>query len=144
MEKKRAQASMEFLMTYGWAILAAVLAVGVLAYYGVFSPGNTLPNICTLNAPLGCDEYQVNSTGAIVIVRNGAGTSIDVSNFGVTGCTPDATSQTIPDGGTYSYYLPCASLTVGEKFSGDVQVTYTRAGKTLDEVSTGDIRAEVR
>ncbi len=30
--------AMEFLMTYGWAILAAIIAIGVLAYFGVFAP----------------------------------------------------------------------------------------------------------
>ena len=36
MHNKRGQAAMEFLMTYGWAILAAITAIGVLAYFGVF------------------------------------------------------------------------------------------------------------
>ena len=36
---KRGQAAMEFLMTYGWAILAAIIAIAALAYFGVFSPG---------------------------------------------------------------------------------------------------------
>jgi len=30
---KRGQAAMEFLMTYGWAILAAIIVIGVLAIY---------------------------------------------------------------------------------------------------------------
>lgn len=33
----KSQAAMEFLMTYGWAILAAIIAIGVLAYFDVFS-----------------------------------------------------------------------------------------------------------
>ena len=35
---KKAQASMEFLMTYGWAILVIVLLVGALAYFGILTP----------------------------------------------------------------------------------------------------------
>jgi len=35
---KRAQAAMEFLMTYGWAILVVLVAIGALAYVGVLSP----------------------------------------------------------------------------------------------------------
>lgn len=35
---KKGQLAMEFLMTYGWAILASIIAIGVLAYFGVFSP----------------------------------------------------------------------------------------------------------
>ena len=30
---KRGQAAMEFLMTYGWAILVAIIVIGVLAIY---------------------------------------------------------------------------------------------------------------
>lgn len=37
MNKKSQGAFMEFLMTYGWAILGFVIAIGVLAYFGVFS-----------------------------------------------------------------------------------------------------------
>lgn len=36
MKDKNAQATMEFLMTYGWAILAGIIAIGILAYFGVF------------------------------------------------------------------------------------------------------------
>jgi len=145
MERKKGQASMEFLMTYGWAILAAVLAVGVLAYYGVFSPGNSLPNICTLNAPLGCDENIVNDTGVRIIARNGAGTAITVSNFSVQGCADDTSGITIGDGGLADVFLSCPSATtVGSKFSADLRLTYLRAGKTINEVATGKITAEVQ
>jgi len=43
MKNKKGQAAMEFLMTYGWAILAAIIAIGVLAAFGVFSPGKLTP-----------------------------------------------------------------------------------------------------
>jgi len=141
--KKKGQASMEFLMTYGWAILAAVLAVGVLAYYGVFSPGNSLPNICAINAPLGCDEHIVNSTNVRIIARNGAGDSITISNFSVSGCGADTSSIPVSDGGTADVVLTCANA-VGSKFNGNIEISYLRAGKTITERSTGDIRAEVQ
>lgn len=32
----RGGAVMEFLMTYGWAILVVLVAIGALAYFGVF------------------------------------------------------------------------------------------------------------
>jgi len=49
---KRAQAAMEFLMTYGWAILVVLAAIGALAYFGVLSPGNLLPHKCEFSACL--------------------------------------------------------------------------------------------
>ena len=38
MKNKKSQAVAEFMYSYGWAILAAVIAIGVLAYFGVFTP----------------------------------------------------------------------------------------------------------
>jgi len=31
--RTKGQAAMEFLMTYGWAILAAIIVIGILGYY---------------------------------------------------------------------------------------------------------------
>ncbi len=59
---KKGQAAMEFLMTYGWAILAAVIVIGVLAYFSVFSPANYIPTSCVLSAPFGCEKNQVAAT----------------------------------------------------------------------------------
>ena len=52
MMKKRAQAAMEFLMTYGWAILVVLLAIGALAYFGVLDPSRLLPESTTFPAPI--------------------------------------------------------------------------------------------
>ena len=41
--KNKGQAAMEFLMTYGWAILAGIIAIGVLAYFGVFNTEGMSP-----------------------------------------------------------------------------------------------------
>ena len=40
---KKSQAAMEFLMTYGWAIVIMLIALSALYYLGVFSGGCT-PN----------------------------------------------------------------------------------------------------
>ena len=45
MREKKGQA-MEFFMTYGWAILVVLVAVGALAYFGVLDPKNRY-DICT-------------------------------------------------------------------------------------------------
>src|SRR3989338_1126940 len=73
---KRGQAAMEFLMTYGWAILAAIIAIGVLAYFGVFNPGR-LTGAAILVAP----PFNVEDTN---IVNDGGGPGQDRINFLVT------------------------------------------------------------
>lgn len=44
MKQKKAQAAMEFLMTYGWAILVVLVAIGALAYFGVIDPFDRAEN----------------------------------------------------------------------------------------------------
>jgi uncharacterized protein (UPF0333 family) len=141
---KKGQAAMEFLMTYGWAILAAIIAIGVLAYFGVFSPGKYMPNACTLNAPLGCDDYRVTSSGVDLVIRNGAGDAINVTNVVVGSCTAYTNLGPIADGNKANLTLTgCGTLTSGAKYKGDITVTYTTATGTYAKTATGSITAQV-
>jgi len=38
----KGQTAIEYLMTYGWAILIILIVAGVLAYYGIFAPAGFL------------------------------------------------------------------------------------------------------
>lgn len=44
MKNKKVQAFTEFWATYGWAIFAAVIAIGLVAYFGVFTSKNSQQN----------------------------------------------------------------------------------------------------
>ena len=85
---KKGQSALEFLMTYGWAILAAVIVIGVLAAFGVFSPSKYIPTQCVLSPPLGCEKNQVAATTANIqlVIRNGAGEAIDLQSVAISGC----------------------------------------------------------
>ena len=149
--QKKGQAAMEFLMTYGWAILAAVIAIGVLAYFGVFSPGRYIPETCVLTAPLSCEEHQIISeTGATddgsvrLIIRNGAGDDITISSIDVQDCITGATGGDVDDGGTLDTTITCntdpgMSLTSGGRFKGDIAITYTKSTATIPQTSTGSV-----
>jgi len=140
--EKRGQAAMEFLMTYGWAILAAVIAIGVLAYFGVFSPSKYLPDICTINAPLGCEEHLINTTSVRMIIRNGAGDDINIYSIAVANCATDTTTYSVADGATEDVAIDCDSDLSG-KFSGDITVIYLKSGAVINQTATGTITAEV-
>jgi len=40
---KKSQAAMDFLITYGWAILIVLIMIGTLAYFGVLNPDKFTP-----------------------------------------------------------------------------------------------------
>ncbi|MGB9703775.1 MAG: hypothetical protein ACPLXS_03675, partial [Candidatus Micrarchaeales archaeon] len=57
--KVKSQAAMEYLMTYGWAILIIALALGVLYSLGVFNPKNFTPRV----PPGSCFVFRPNGPG---------------------------------------------------------------------------------
>lgn len=148
---KKGQAAMEFLMTYGWAILAAVIAIGVLAYFGVFSPGKYISNSCVINNPLGCDEYSLRVNAVDLVIRNGGGEALNITGINVTGCvlfTPTAAQSIIADGGkSGTLTINCAAggtMTSGAKVKKDIIITYRKAeGGTIDQSTTGTVTGRV-
>ena len=78
MHNKRVQSAMQLLMPYGWAILAAIIAIGVLAYFGVFSPGKLGGGTQIVSPPFAIDEASITNDGggagqdriALVVTQN--------------------------------------------------------------------------
>ena len=142
---RKGQAAMEFLMTYGWAILAAVIVIGVLAYFGVFSPSTYVPNQCVLSAPFGCNAGSASVTNGVTLeLRHGVvGEQYTVSSIAVGGC---GANTTVNNGTALSadtlYLIPiqCTpALVSGTKFRGDVTIIYTKVGSQVQQTSSGQI-----
>ena len=148
MRNNKGQAAMEFLMTYGWAILAAIIAIGVLAYFGVFSPGKYAPSATVVNPPFYAQGAVVSVTeGNIKMeLKNNGGDDLNVTSMAVTPsvgggtCTTNTTTVVIPVGITNVTLLGCTDLpTSGKTFKGDIVLKYRKVGSTLDLTSTGSI-----
>ena len=80
----KAQAAMEFLMTYGWAILVVLVVVGALAYFGVLNPSNLVPERCVVPAPLNCKAAMTGSDGLQVALQNTANKDMTVTSISFT------------------------------------------------------------
>ena len=77
----KGQASFEYMTTYGWAILAAMVAIGALANFGLLSPSNLLPKSCDFGSQLQCVEYQIFEDGQMdIIFRNNFGKPIEITD----------------------------------------------------------------
>ena len=156
---KKGQAAMEFLMTYGWAILVVLIAIGALAYFGVLNPSRFLPSSCTLIPGLACTEFKVDDSAGQVqlFIRNGIGNSVTFSALGIdmnsNGVTTDAGDcldigpVAIADGALSAQIdivCPAAAIgNVGDRFRGDIMGTYIVGGSTLTHTMSGNIVTEV-
>ncbi len=89
---RRGQSALEYLVTYGWAILAIVIIAGILWYFGIFNPAKYVEEKqCGGGTRFQCLDYRVNSTGALTIVLgNKGGSPINVTATwpSSTGCAP--------------------------------------------------------
>ena len=80
---RKGQTAMEYLMTYGWAILIILIVAGVLAYYGVFCPSGFLgPSIRGFSTVYVLQPWNFQSNGNLTIqVENRVGASINITHF---------------------------------------------------------------
>ncbi|MEK6967588.1 MAG: hypothetical protein AABX51_03075 [Nanoarchaeota archaeon] len=55
----KGQAAMEFMMTYGWALMMVLGVIAALVYFNFFNPSLFLPEKCDLGYRLRCDDYKI-------------------------------------------------------------------------------------
>ncbi len=147
---KKGQAAMEFLMTYGWAILVVLLAIAALAYFGVLNPGRYLPASCNLPSGLACVDHKVvggADSEVVLVIRNGMGENLDPFNVSVEGCTsadgPVEAIEGLSDGEEEIITISCTEDLSGTKFSGDITVQYTKESG-IDHTVTGSITSQIQ
>lgn len=141
---KRAQAAMEFLMTYGWAILVVLAAIAALAYFGVLSPDRFLPEKCTLPSGVACLDFTGTSSEVNLVIQNSAG--FDMQNVAVYvnssstsfTCTDSEGDATLVDGEKDTFQCAGLSLPSG-KFKGTLSIDYLNAQTTMDHTKSGEL-----
>ena len=149
---RKGQAAMEFLMTYGWAILVVLAAIGALAYFGVLSPGKLVPDKCTLGPGFDIKDCKASTTSLQFTIFNGLG--VDVKNLtGYINSTGGSDAScgnesvlgdgTLANGATLTW-TPCTySAAAGGRFDADVSLVYVKSGETLNHTITGKIQRKI-
>jgi hypothetical protein len=139
--KKRGQAAMEFLMTYGWAIMVVLVAIGSLSYFGVLSPDKFVPRRCALEPGIACMDFSVNENSVTLVLKTARGEDITINNIKAGNCT-GTSSGFMRNGEQATFVIGGCSNTVSKKFIGSLNVTYT--GETgLTHKNRGNIVGKV-
>lgn len=155
----KAQATVEFLMTYGWALLALIIALGALAASGVLSPSYLVSEECSFGSTMRCSSALYNegaNTKILLNITNGFPYEIRVSRLELastdganifSGFAADqamASGDSVVYAGTLTSQLPKGSV---KKFSGNI--TYVSCAPeiggcgTASHVITGRVTAKV-
>jgi len=140
---KKSQAAMEFLMTYGWAILVVLAAIAALAYFGVLSPEKFLPEKCILAPGLACVQHKVTPTDTTLIISNGFGRTIRITNLQVGACTK-AFDITMVSGIESNFQLTsCSNGVSKEAFKGDITLAYVDTSYNVTKTVHGNLATKI-
>ncbi|MBU2560700.1 MAG: hypothetical protein KKD17_00220 [Nanoarchaeota archaeon] len=135
---------MEFLMTYGWAILVVLAAIAALAYFGVLSPDRFLPEKCTLPSGVACLDFTGTSTQVDLVIQNSAGFDMQTVSVYVNSstanfpCTDAGADATLVDGEKDTFTCGSLSLPSG-KFKGTLNIDYLNAQTGMSHTKAGEI-----
>ncbi|MFA6036007.1 MAG: hypothetical protein WC759_03545 [Candidatus Micrarchaeia archaeon] len=82
---KKGQAAIEFLTTYGWALLVIAIVLVALSWLGVFSPQNIIQEHCSFPVgTLGCNEVLIVKGSSYAGTDPGTNSVADARTLGVT------------------------------------------------------------
>lgn len=159
---KKSQAALEFLATYGWALLIILIMIATLAYFGVLSPSKLLPERCTISPEIGCVQSIIGQTDAGTGVlrlrlKNNMIEPIVVDSWDTTSESATPFTCTLkPSTGTWSSneikefeFTGCnnkdAGLVLGQKGKVEVKVNYylSSSSSSFSRSVEGEIFATV-
>lgn len=148
---------MEYLVTYGWAILAIVIIAAVLWYTGVFNPSKFRGgNECGGFGSFTCIDQVITTTNTTIVLGNAVGRSISAGAVSIVG-TDEPTSCTADDtlgaGGSTTIspnsrvYIECSTpttLSAESAYDWTISFTFTDQQSSLVKTDAGGfIRGKV-
>jgi hypothetical protein len=152
---------MEFLMTYGWAILVVLVVIGALAYFGVLNPQSFLPKRCTLSAGFSCPDVLVKANAGSPTIQlqfiNGLSNPIELLTFKVIdtqqsgallNCGPTGAALALTAGQQTELKAPLltclgSAVTVGQRIKATISFQYKDMATGYTHSSTGDLITDV-
>ncbi len=139
---KKGQSAMEYLMTYGWAILVIAVVLAALFELGVFSGGTGLPNACVGQSGFQCTLISAGANNVVIQLGQISGNTWAPANVALFNSSvvsnvanPAAYSQTsnsvgiasLSSGVTTTVTVPISwygALSPGSPVSGQLWVQY--------------------
>jgi len=152
----RGQAATEFIMTYGRAILAVMVSIGALAYFGVLNPSEYLPERCMMTSGFNCKEFAVRGADDLTLqlrFENKLGQSIRVESVNISvqgtiesesGCLPSPTVLKNDDISSFDCTIDGASPGIGKKVKLNIQMKYSPLQGTYNHTINGEIQTKVQ
>jgi hypothetical protein len=151
----RGQSAMEFLLTYGWAVLILMIVTAALLFLGVLNPGTTAPNQCAFASVFTCKGYKISDGGSLELTLGQAtGDDVTVTGFACTAAENATAAPITPERIPTGSFAPLQGLprctnadgsypAAGEYFTGTMAVAYRDEQTGMDKVVKGTVAYRV-
>ncbi|HLC56226.1 MAG TPA: putative metal-binding motif-containing protein [Candidatus Nanoarchaeia archaeon] len=138
---RKSQASMEFLLVYGWVILAGIITFAALYQYTIIPTGSFVA--CNIGGGLTCVESKITESGVDLYIQNSLPVAlrnvyVNIVNIpnGII-CT-ETGPKDIPALGKQLFSLECNIKDEGQ-FTGDIVIKYIKEGSGIQQQTTGNL-----
>ena len=137
LRSKHSQSALEYMMTYGWAILIIVIVAAGLYSLGIFSPTNSAGTTVTGFSSLGSVQAACSGNqGLLITLGNSAGAQINITKINISSDSGYSntlnTNILLTPNQENTIFLSSTSLcSSGSSYSLKVSVTYTEPGQTF-------------
>lgn len=145
----KGQAALEFMTTYGWALIVVLVMIMAIVYFDIFDTDNFIQDSCSVSGELQCREFTVNPQIVKIQLKNNFGKDITIND--VT-CQDEAgnsatTSPGLPVSPGSTIDVTCdfgsALFNPGDKQKFTFEIEYRRTTGTVDHIVTGDLISTV-
>jgi hypothetical protein len=134
MSSEKGQAALEYLMTYGWALIAILIVAAVLFAIGILNPESYQTGTCRGFGKIGYFDHSADDSANEfkIILGNGSGGNILSNNATVyldsdrDGSYEDSTSNSSEWGGSefYTFTLSSTDFRRGERYIVDIWIIF--------------------
>jgi hypothetical protein len=130
--ENKGQTALEYLITYGWAILVILVVLAVLWYYGIFNPSTWAGAQVVHGSAFQVVDYKITTNQLQLVLGNKVGNNIQVNSLTLGGTGSDAT-------GTCDAVSCPKNLTAGVQGSFNVTISpVLLAGSTVSVIITAN------
>ncbi len=137
---KKAQSALEYMMTYGWAILVIVIVAVILYSMGIFNPSSNITSGYTgfVNMPVLAQDC-ISNVGLFIYVGNSVGHTITITTINVTLQNGSTVSDNLlltvrPGEDTLIPFLGACPSNTNKNYHIAVTVKYYLTESTLREI----------
>ena len=129
--RKRGQAALEFIMSYGWALIAFILVVGSLWFF-LGGSNYFISENCMMGPGFWCNDFEVYETSISFRVTNAQGKSLEDFYIIDPACFSQSQILSLKSQESKIFTVEDCNLEYGEPYESYPTMSYKFAGSTID------------